>query len=170
VDRLLSSPHYGERWGRHWLDVARYADGDGPDNRPVYIGFGMGKDGYVNTFRYRDWVIQALNDDMPYDQFVKAQIAGDLLDHKEKYIAGLGFYALRPKAEGQEDRVDATTRGFSRHRRAQCHNHKFDPSTTVIMRYSASSPARNRNILALGQLSKGTGRRKRKSGAGGAHS
>src|SRR5207302_834060 len=53
VDRLLASPHYGERWGRHWLDVARYADGDGPENRPVYIGYGMAKDGYVNTFRYR---------------------------------------------------------------------------------------------------------------------
>lgn len=77
VDRLLASPRYGERWGRHWLDVARYADGDGPDNRPVYIGFGMAKDGYVNTFKYRDWVIDAFNKDLPYDTFVKAQIAAD---------------------------------------------------------------------------------------------
>src|SRR5204862_704325 len=83
-------------------------------------------------FRYRDWVIQAFNDDMPYDQFVKAQIAGDLLDHKEKYITGLGFYALRPKAEMQDDRVDATTRGFLGLTAAcaQCHNHKFDPIPT----------------------------------------
>jgi hypothetical protein len=59
VDRLLASPHYGERWGRHWLDVARYADGDAPDNRPVYIGYGMAEDGFVNSFRYRDWVVDA---------------------------------------------------------------------------------------------------------------
>src|SRR5882724_5036704 len=62
VDRLLASPHYGERWARHWLDVARYADGDGgKDRRPVFIGYGMARDGYANTWRYRDWVINACN-------------------------------------------------------------------------------------------------------------
>jgi mono/diheme cytochrome c family protein len=71
VDRLLSSPHYGERWGRYWLDLARYADGQ----------LGASKDTpYENAFRYRDWVIQALNEDMPYDVFVKAQIAADRMD------------------------------------------------------------------------------------------
>jgi hypothetical protein len=124
VDHLLASPHYGERWARYWLDVARYSD-DRLDSEV--------EDPYPNAFRYRDWVIQAFNDDMPYDQFVKAQIAGDLVDHKEKYIAGLGFYALRPKSEGQEDRVDATTRGFLGITAAcaQCHNHKFDPIPTT---------------------------------------
>ena len=124
VDRLLASSHYGERWGRYWLDVARYSD-DRLDSEV--------EDPYPNAFRYRDWVIQAFNDDMLYDQFVKAQIAGDLMDHKEKYIMGLGFYALRPKSEGQEDRVDATTRGFLAVTAAcaQCHNHKFDPIPTT---------------------------------------
>ena len=70
VDRLLASPHYGERWGRYWLDLARYSDGD----------LGASKDTpFPNAYRYRDWVIQAFNDDMPYDMFVKAQIAGDLM-------------------------------------------------------------------------------------------
>jgi hypothetical protein len=120
VDQLLASPHYGERWGRYWLDVARYSDDklDSERDNP-----------YPNAFRYRDWVIQAFNDDMPYDLFVKAQIAGDLLpgDGRVKNEAGLGFYALSP--EFQDDRVDATTRGFLglTVACAQCHNHKYDP-------------------------------------------
>src|SRR5215470_1890455 len=62
VDRLLASPQYGERWARHWMDVARYADGSGrPDRRPVFLGYGMARDGYANTWRYREWVVQALN-------------------------------------------------------------------------------------------------------------
>ena len=70
VDRLLASPHYGERWGRYWLDLARYSDGQ----------LGASKDApFANAYRYRDWVIQAFNEDMPYDVFVKAQIAGDLI-------------------------------------------------------------------------------------------
>jgi mono/diheme cytochrome c family protein len=121
VDRLLASPHYGERWGRHWLDVARFSDDklNPTQDEPV-----------PNAFRYRDWVIRAFNDDMPYDWFVKAQIAGDLLPNPEKYVAGLGFYALRP--EFQDDRVDATTRGFLglTVACAQCHDHKFDPVPT----------------------------------------
>src|SRR5207245_8428249 len=69
IDRLLASPRYGERWGRHWLDVARYADSNGLDENLVYR----------NAFRYRDYVIQAFNKDKPYDQFVREQLAGDLL-------------------------------------------------------------------------------------------
>jgi mono/diheme cytochrome c family protein len=118
VDRLLASPHYGERWGRYWLDIARYSDDKLNSTQD---------DPYPNAFRYRDWVIQAMNQDMPYDTFVKAQIAGDLLPDREKYEAGLGFYALSP--EFQDDRVDATTRGFMALTVAcaQCHDHKFDP-------------------------------------------
>ena len=123
VDRLLASPHYGERWGRYWLDVARYSD-DRLNS--------TNDDPYANAFRYRDWVIQAFNEDMPYDLFVKAQIAGDLLGDKEKdkLAAGLGFYGLSP--EFQDDRVDATTRGFLGLTVgcAQCHDHKFDPIPT----------------------------------------
>ncbi|MDQ6698859.1 MAG: PSD1 and planctomycete cytochrome C domain-containing protein [Acidobacteriota bacterium] len=123
VDRLLASPRYGERWGRFWLDVARYSDDrlDSDVELP-----------YPNSFRYRDWVIKAFNDDMPYNTFVKAQIAGDLLtEGKEKQLAvGLGFYGLSP--ELTDDRVDVTTRGFMALTGAcaQCHDHKFDPITT----------------------------------------
>ncbi|MGH9721743.1 MAG: PSD1 and planctomycete cytochrome C domain-containing protein [Bryobacteraceae bacterium] len=121
VDRLLASPQYGERWGRYWLDIARYSD-DKLDP--------TGETPLAQAFRYRDWVIQAFNSDMPYDRFIKAQIAGDLMPEKERYQAGLGFYGLRP--EFQDDRVDATTRGFLALTVAcaQCHDHKFDPIPT----------------------------------------
>ena len=123
VDRLLASPQYGERWGRYWLDVARYSDDklNSTQDEP-----------YANSFRYRDWVIRAFNQDMPYDLFIKAQIAGDLLPEKdpEKYEAGLAFYANSP--EFQDDRVDVTARGFLglTVACATCHDHKFDPIPT----------------------------------------
>jgi mono/diheme cytochrome c family protein len=107
VDRLLASPHYGERWGRHWMDVARYADGDGPEDKPrtkakgargmTFVGYGMTRDGYANTWRYRDWLMDAFNHDMPYDLFIKAQIAADLLPNRpdrEKLLPGLGLFGL----------------------------------------------------------------------------
>jgi len=88
VDRLLASPHYGERYARHWLDLARYADGN----------LGASKDTpYPNAYRYRDWVIRAFNDDMPYDQFVKAQMAADLLPDNKDLLPALGFHALGGK-------------------------------------------------------------------------
>ncbi len=143
VDRLLASPRYGERWGRHWLDVARYADGDAPDGRPVYIGYGMAKDGYVNTFRYRDWVVAALNSDMPYDRFVKAQIAADLLPEKDRkeLLPGLGFFGLGPwftgddvvfaeaRATERDDKIDTLSKGFLglTVTCARCHDHRYDP-------------------------------------------
>lgn len=121
IDQLLTSPHFGERWGRHWLDVARYSDDllNSTQDEP-----------YDNAFRYRDWVIRAFNQDMPYDRFVKAQIAGDLMDDKERYVAGLGFYALSPQF--QDDRVDVTGKAFLGLTLgcAQCHDHKFDPVPT----------------------------------------
>ncbi len=122
VDRLLASPHYGERWGRHWLDLARYADGK--------IGAATDTP-YKNAFRYRDWVVDALNNDLPYDQFVRAQIAADLLPEPERseHLAALGFLALYP---GGDDRVDVTTKTFLGLTVgcAQCHDHKYDPIPT----------------------------------------
>ena len=116
VDRLLASPRYGERWGRHWLDVARYSDDrlDPERDNP-----------YPNAFRYRDWVIAAFNRDLPYDRFVKAQLAGDQMEPPER--AALGFQAM--PAQYVDDIVDVTTRAFLGLTVgcAQCHDHKFDP-------------------------------------------
>jgi hypothetical protein len=122
VDRLLASPHYGERWARHWLDYARYADEK----------FTRMEASMPNMYRYRDWVIQAFNNDMPYDLFVKAQIAADLLSvsDRAKLLPGLGFYALT--SSEQDDRVDVTTRTFLglTVACARCHDHKYDPIPT----------------------------------------
>jgi hypothetical protein len=133
VDRLLESPQYGERWGRHWLDVARYSDG--------YGGF-LDSAGLANAWRYRDWVVAALNRDLPYDEFVRLQIAGDLID-KNQAVA-TGFLALGPtyisdggdpeataqaKSETLDDRVDTVCRGLMALTVAcsRCHDHRFDP-------------------------------------------
>jgi hypothetical protein len=122
VDRLLASPQYGERWARHWLDLARYSDGmqAAREDTP-----------YANAFRYRDWVIDAFNKDMPYDVFVKAQIAADKMPEasRETLLAGLGFQTL---GENDNDRVDVNTRVFLGLTVgcAQCHDHKFDPIPT----------------------------------------
>lgn len=122
VDRLLASQQYGERWGRYWLDLARYSD----DKLEAEV-----EAPYANAFRYRDWVIDAVNSDMPYDQFLKAQIAGDLMGDKSKFAGGLGIFALRPHT--QDDRVDVTGRVFLGLTVgcAQCHDHKFDPIPTT---------------------------------------
>ena len=137
IDKLLNSKHYGERWARHWLDVARYSDGHG--------GFGDNK-ALPNAWRYRDWVIKALNNDLPYDQFVTQQIAGDLIDDGKNPIA-TGFFVVGPTytsdggdpeakaqalAETLSDRVDTFSRAFLGLTAAcaRCHDHKFDPITT----------------------------------------
>lgn len=137
VNRLLDSKAYGERWGRHWLDLARYADtqGDNPDY-PI-----------PQAWRYRNWVIDALNADMPYDEFLRQQIAGDLLpaktdtEHHQKTIA-TGFIALSRRFGGGqkemignqtiEDTINTlgqATMGLSLSC-ARCHDHKFDPIPT----------------------------------------
>ncbi|MGH9802035.1 MAG: DUF1549 domain-containing protein, partial [Blastocatellia bacterium] len=131
VERLLSSPHYGERWGRHWLDAARYADSDGYE-----------KDKQRNVWFYRDWVINALNRDLPYDQFIIEQIAGDLLPNaKQDQIVATGFLrnsmineegGIEPeqfRMEAMFDRMDAIGKSVLglTIQCAQCHNHKFDP-------------------------------------------
>ena len=138
VDRLLSSQHYGERWGRYWLDVARYAE-DQAHTFAVKPN--------TNGFRYRDWVISAFNSDMPYDRFVKLQIAGDLLgpvaDQSYDHLVALGFFGLgaqyyknsdaaKAAADELDDRVDTLTRAFLglTVSCARCHDHKFDPIPT----------------------------------------
>jgi mono/diheme cytochrome c family protein len=138
VDKLMATPQYGERWGRAWLDVARFGEDDYRSLNPNPRGYFP----YQNAFMYRDWVIQAINDDMPYDQFVKAQIAGDLLDEKTRYktLPATGFLGLGPwyfdngavevtRADERHDRVDVVTRGFLGLTVgcARCHNHKYDP-------------------------------------------
>jgi mono/diheme cytochrome c family protein len=142
VDRLLASPHYGERWGRVWLDVARYGEDDYRSLNPDPRGYHP----YPNAYVYRDWVIQAFNDDLPYDQFVKAQLAGDLLDPKTRYktLPATGFLGLGPwyydngavevtRADERHDRVDVVTRGFLglTVACARCHDHKYDPIPTT---------------------------------------
>jgi cytochrome c553 len=142
VDRLLASPHYGERWGREWLDVARFGEDDYRSLNPFPRGFYP----YPNAYLYRDWVIQAVNDDMPYDLFVKAQIAGDLLEPKlrAKMLPATGFLGLGPwyfdngavevtRADERHDRVDVVTRGFLglTVACARCHDHKYDPIPTA---------------------------------------
>jgi cytochrome c553 len=141
VDRLLASPHYGEAWGRVWLDVARYGEDDYRSLDPKGRGYAP----YRNAHLYRDWVIRALNEDLPYDQFVKAQLAADLLDGpaRLRHLPALGFLGLGPwyydngaveimRADERHDRVDAVTRGFLGLTVgcARCHDHKYDPIPT----------------------------------------
>jgi hypothetical protein len=129
VDRLLNSPHYGERWARHWLDVARY----GEDQAHTFQARK-----YPEGFRYRDWLVQAFNEDLPYDEFIVQQIAGDLVgDPQDKQrLAALGFFALGPvyygdskKLDQMDDRIDTLCRGFLglTVACARCHDHKYDP-------------------------------------------
>jgi hypothetical protein len=128
VDRLLASPQFGERWGRHFLDVARYSDTKGA------IG---GEDArYPFAYTYRDWVVKAFNDDLPYDQFLIKQIAGDHLTRIENHpdLAALGFLTLGRKFENSDpdiiaDRLDVIFRGTQglSVACARCHDHKYDP-------------------------------------------
>jgi len=135
IERLLASPHYGEQWGRHWLDVVRYADSGGFANdfeRP-------------NAWRYRDYVIRAFNSDKPYDQFVREQIAGDELDAKNvENLIAVGFLRMGPwEQTGMsvaavtrqfflDDVTDSVGQVFLGHalQCARCHDHKFDPLPT----------------------------------------
>jgi len=132
VDRLLSSPHYGERWGRYWLDVARYADTKG------YLPGGEERR-YPFSYTYRDYVVHAFNEDKPYDQFVIEQIAADRLPPGEEKdsLAALGFLTLGRRFLNNQndiidDRIDVVTRGTLglTVSCARCHDHKFDPIPT----------------------------------------
>jgi mono/diheme cytochrome c family protein len=141
VDRLLASPRYGERWGRHWLDVARYAEDDVRGLDPKRRGH-MPFDG---AYRYRDWVIKALNQDIPYDQFIRMQLAGDKLhatssSAREDNLVATSYLGAGPwvwdqaepiqgRADERNERVDAVSRGLLglTVACARCHNHKYDP-------------------------------------------
>jgi len=139
VDRLLASPRYGEKWGRHWLDVARYADSTGADEDYRY----------PHAWRYRDYVIDAFNRDVPYNQFLREQIAGDLLPPpagqslNTSGIVATGFLALGPKLVAEQDKVkmfyDLVDEQIDVVGKAvlgltlacaRCHDHKFDPIST----------------------------------------
>ena len=140
VDRLLASPHYGERWARHWLDLARYADTNGDRPAPTKTG-----QVYPFAWTYRDYVVDALNRDLPYDQFIREQIAGDLLGDggsgdggDPRAASGVGFFRVG-KGFGQnvndrtDDRIDALSKTFLGLTAAcaRCHDHKFDPISTA---------------------------------------
>lgn len=135
VDQLLRTPRFGERWGRHWLDVARFAESTGGDSNNIHR----------YAWRYRDYVIDAFNADKPFNRFILEQIAGDLLpisNHQEwaNNLVATGFLAIGQKLVGDEDQrkffaefideqIDATTRAFlaTTVTCARCHDHKFDP-------------------------------------------
>ncbi|MBN9522067.1 PSD1 domain-containing protein [bacterium] len=142
IDRLLASPRYGERWARHWLDVARYAE----DQAHTFAVTPK-----RNAYLYRDWVIRAFNSDLPFDRFVTLQLAGDLVPHGENEsadelftrLAGMGFLGLGAEyykntareqaiAEELDDRVDVVSRALLglTVSCARCHDHKFDPIPT----------------------------------------
>ncbi|QDV13496.1 Planctomycete cytochrome C [Rosistilla oblonga] len=136
IDRLLSSPHYGERWGRHWLDVARYADSNGLDENVVH----------GHAWRYRDYVVNAFNKDKPYNEFVVEQLAGDLLPPRDEIareherLIATGYLVLGPKVLAEQDEakmemdiIDEQLDTIGRSMLgltlgcARCHTHKFDP-------------------------------------------
>jgi mono/diheme cytochrome c family protein len=131
IDRLLASPRYGEQWGRHWLDVARYADSKG------YV-YGREEKYWVHAWTYRDWVIRAFNEDLPYDRFVLMQLAADLESpHDMPAQAAMGFLTIGRRFLGvshdiTDDRIDVVTRGLLglTVTCARCHSHKFDPIPT----------------------------------------
>jgi len=139
VEALLASPHYGERWGRHWLDVVRYADSNGLDENAAH----------ANAWRYRDYVVRSFNEDKPFDRFITEQVAGDLLPDNGDFsvrrnnLVATGFLALGPKLLAEPDlvklemdmideQIDVLGRAILGLTLgcARCHEHKFDPIST----------------------------------------
>jgi hypothetical protein len=173
VDRLLASPHFGERWGRHWLDLARYADSNGnADNAP-----------FPHAWRYRNYVIDAFSKDRPYDRFITEQVAGDLLQadspaEKDELLIATGFLALTSKPRAQNnpnylmdlvaDQVDVTSRAVLglTVMCARCHDHKFD--TISQKEYYALAGFFESTQLLAGPAARGGG--KKAGGVAGLHS
>lgn len=132
IDRLLASPAHGEQWARHWLDVARYSDTKG------YV-YGREERFWVHAWNYRDWVVNALNSDMPYDRFLLLQIAADQVpDRSDNDLAAMGFLTIGRRFQGVrrdiiDDRIDVVCRGTMSLTVgcARCHDHKYDPIPTA---------------------------------------
>lgn len=188
VNELLASRHFGERWGRHWMDVVRYGESTGMERNATF----------PYAWRFRDWIIQSLNDDKPYDQFIREQVAGDLLpyessDQRREQVMATAFLAIGPKSLNEtndeaflmdvvDEQIDVTTRAFIGLTAscARCHDHKFDPipqkeyyslagifrSTETFYGTEATNGNRNPSRLlsisadgSIGQVStKGTGK------------
>lgn len=130
VERYLSSPHFGERWARHWMDVSRYADTKG------YV-FQEDRN-YPDAWRYREWLIKAFNDDLPYDQFLIRQLAADQASEDVNDLHAMGFLTLGRRFLNNshdiiDDRIDVVTRGLMglTVACARCHDHKYDPVPTA---------------------------------------
>ena len=175
VDQLLASPQFGERWGRHWLDVARYAESTGKDVNTAY----------PHAWRYRDYVIAAFNADKPYDRFVREQVAGDLLPstsdkQRAEQLVATGFLALGTKSVNEmnakqffldvaDEQIDTLSQAFlgTTIACARCHDHKFDPIsqkeyyalagifTSTETRYGTAQGVQNRHPTELWELPKG---------------
>ena len=165
IDRLLASPHYGERWARHWMDVARYAE-DNPTSEAT-------NPPYPFAWRYRDWIIEALNADMPYDRFIKLQLAADLMPERDarRHARARVRRAPRPiyhhdlrlsgdvigtfLTDDWDERIDAVSRGVLglSVACARCHDHKFDPITQkdyyALMGVFASTVRAERPMFAV---------------------
>ena len=130
IDELLARPQFGERWGRHWLDVSRYANTKG------YV-FTQDRN-YAEAYKYRDWVVRALNEDLPYDQFVLRQLAADHLPAEQQQFEAMGFLTLGRRFLNNnqdiiDDRIDVVSRGLMGLTLscARCHDHKYDPLTSM---------------------------------------
>ncbi len=163
LDRLLDSPRYGERWARHWLDIARYADTHG--------GSAIGFTKFPFSFTYRDYVIRAFNADLPYDQFVTEQLAADQLEKEDNdpSLAALGFLTVgmqyRNPHDTIDDQIDVVTRGLLglTVACARCHDHKYDaiPTDDYYALYATLASSRSPSLLpVLGQPSDSESHRK----------
>ena len=151
VDRLLASPQFGVRWGRHWLDVVRYAESNGMERNAAF----------PHAWRYRDYVVESFNEDKPFDQFIMEQVAGDLLSGEptDDRLVATGFLAMGPKSLNNrnsaefkmnlvDEQIDVTTRAFMglTVACARCHDHKFDPIPTEDY-YSMAGIFKSTNAL-----------------------
>ena len=161
IDRLLASPHYGERWGRHWLDLVRYADSNGADENKTH----------GNAWRYRDYIIASFNADKPFNRLILEQIAGDLLPdpgnvkERNDQLIATGFLLLGPKMLAEQDKaklvidvvdeqIDTISKTFLAQTLAcaRCHDHKFDPFTAADYYGIAGILKSTKSFASLGHV------------------